>query len=225
VDKAPAWTSHDVVKFIRGFGFGKVGHCGTLDPAATGLLVIVLGRATRLADRFAGQDKVYAGTLTLGVETASQDADGAVTARHDWQAVTPAQVRAALAGFVGPQLQIPPMVSALKQGGRRLYDLARRGVTVARAPRPITVYTLEIVRLELPQVAFQVACSKGTYVRTLAADLGTRLGCGAHLTSLRRCASGRFRVEDAVTIDQLRAGDRAAVCARVIPLATALAQA
>jgi tRNA pseudouridine55 synthase len=224
VDKPPAWTSHDVVSFIRRFGFRKVGHCGTLDPAATGLLVIVIGRATRQADRFAGQDKVYDAVLRLGVETASQDADGEVTARRDWQGVTSEQVRAAMAAFVGPQLQIPPMVSAIKQDGRRLYELARRGLTVERPPRPITVHALDILRLELPEVAFRVACSKGTYVRTLSADIGTRLGCGAHLQSLRRCASGRFRVEDAFPLDQIRTWDLATVCAKAIALDAAVSR-
>jgi tRNA pseudouridine55 synthase len=219
VDKPAEWTSHDVVNFIRRrFGIAKVGHCGTLDPAATGLLILVLGKATKLADRFSGQDKLYAGTMRLGVETDSQDADGKVTATHDVAGIGEGQVRAAAAGFVGEIMQVPPMVSAIKLNGRPLYKLARKGQVVEREPRPVTIHSFEIGAVALPDVTFTVACSKGTYVRTLCADLGAKLGCGAHLLCLRRLRSGEFDVKDAVTLDTIKTWDRATLLAKMTPL-------
>jgi tRNA pseudouridine55 synthase len=220
VDKAPEWTSHDVVNLVRRrFGFRKVGHCGTLDPGATGLLVVVLERATKLSAQLMGGDKLYEGTLRLGVETFSQDSDGEVTATHELGPLTAEDVCAAAAGFVGDIQQIPPMVSAVKQNGQPLYKRARRGQVVEREPRSVTVHAFEILRVELPDVSFRVKCSKGTYVRTLAADLGTRLGCGAHLCGLRRLASGPFQVEDAVPVAELKSwDDRERVLSAMIPM-------
>lgn len=225
VDKPKAWTSHDVVKFIRGFGIKKVGHCGTLDPAATGLLVVVLGRATKLSNRFTGQDKHYEGAMTLGIETFTQDAEGEVTAEHDWQHVTEDQVRQACAQFEGEQMQMPPMVSAKKQGGQKLYKLARQGKTVERESRPITVHEFVVTEIALPEVSFRMHCSKGTYVRTLAADIGQQLGCGAHLSRLRRTASGRFSLDAAYPIDEIRTWNRQILYSKSMTLETAVTYA
>ena len=221
VDKPPDWTSHDVVNFIRRrFSISKVGHCGTLDPIATGLLVVLLGRATKLSARLVTQDKVYAGALCLGVETHTQDRAGEVTATAETGEVTEAALRATFARFCGPLLQVPPMVSALKQDGRRLYKLARAGQEVDRAPRPIHIHRLEIDAVELPMVRFTVHCSKGTYVRTLCADIGRELGCGAHLHDLRRLRSGNFRVDDAHTIETIKSWDRPTFISHMMPLAS-----
>ncbi len=208
VDKPADWTSHDVVGFVRGFGIRKVGHCGTLDPAATGLLVLVMGKATKLTDRFNTQDKVYEGEMCLGIETHSQDAQGEVTRRGDWSGVSPEQVRAVCAEFVGAQLQIPPMVSAKKVNGKRLYKYARKGIEIDRPPKSIVIHHLDIREIELPMTSIAVKCSKGTYIRTLCHDIGRRLGCGAHLHSLRRIQSGDFDVADAYAMPEIRQWDR-----------------
>ena len=222
VDKPGAWTSHDVVKFIRGFGFKKVGHCGTLDPQATGLLVVVLGRATKLTDRFSGHAKAYDGVAQLGTETYSQDAEGEITATHDWSHVTPELLYQTFAQFVGEQMQIPPMVSAKKQGGKRLYKLARKGLEVEREPKPITISRLEITEINLPEVAFSLDCSKGTYVRTLCSDIGRKLNCGAFLKELTRISSGPFHLDDAYDIEEIRGWNKAQLMEKMIPMEQAL---
>jgi tRNA pseudouridine55 synthase len=222
VDKPLEWTSHDVVGFVRGFGFKKVGHCGTLDPAATGLLVLLIGRATKLSDALTGQDKIYEGRLTIGIETFSHDADSEVVAEADWSAVTEVAVRETMAGFVGEQEQIPPMVSAKKVGGKRLYKEARKGNIIEREPRPITIHELDIAEVALPHVMFRVHCTKGTYVRTLCHDIGQTLGCGGHLSALRRLASGRFSLDDGYAMDTLRGWDRAALIDHLIPIERAV---
>jgi tRNA pseudouridine55 synthase len=206
VDKPQDWTSHDVVNCIRGrFRLGKVGHCGTLDPLATGLLVVVLGRATKLAEQFSGADKTYAATLRIGTETDSQDSTGKVIAEHDWSMVTPESVRTVFSTFLGPQLQMPPMVSAIKRDGQPLYKLARQGREVEREARPIVIQSIEITRLELPDVDFIVTSSKGTYVRTLCSDIGAKLGCGGLMSALRRVRSGQFSLADGVvTMEQVK---------------------
>jgi tRNA pseudouridine55 synthase len=220
VDKPQDWTSHDVVNFVRRrFAIRKVGHCGTLDPIATGLLVLLLGRATRLSARLLSQDKVYTGVLRLGVETDSLDRAGEVTATADPDGITLEAVRAAATHFVGAIMQIPPMVSALKRDGQRLYKLARRGQEVEREPRPVRIHRFDIDAVELPLVHFTVHCSKGTYIRSLCADLGRELGCGAHLHDLRRQRSGSFRLEDAYTIETIKTWDRPTFLARMTPLA------
>ena len=223
VDKPLAWTSHDVVKFIRRFGFKKVGHCGTLDPAATGLLIVVIGRATKLTDLFAGQDKTYVGSLRLGIETFTQDAEGEVIAEADWTGVTEADVRRVFGEFVGEQMQVPPMVSAKKQGGETLYKLASKGIVVEREPRPIVIHSLDIREIALPEVKFEAKCSKGTYIRTLSADIGTRLGCGAHLNGLCRTVSGRFSLTQAVSMDSIKTWNRETLLQHMLPLERALA--
>lgn len=218
VDKPAGWTSHDVVKFVRGFGFKKVGHGGTLDPQATGLLVLLIGRATKLTDKFATSDKCYDGTLELGVETSTQDAEGEVLAEYDWSTVTEEEARDACSEFVGDLMQTPPMVSAKKQGGKKLYKLARKGIEVEREPKPITIHRLDVTRVALPEISFSLSCTKGTYVRTLCADIGERLGCGAHLKELRRTSSGCFELADAVDIETIREWTKDDILEHFIPL-------
>ncbi len=206
VDKPAGWTSFDVVNFVRSkFHIPKVGHCGTLDPAATGLLVLLLGKFTLLSQKFSGENKVYVATLRIGLETDTEDMDGHVVAEHDWSLVTEERLRRELASFVGVQRQTPPMVSAVKKDGRKLYELARRGLEIERESREITVFSLDVTRVELPLCDFTMCCSKGTYVRTLCADVGRKLGCGGVLQWLRRLRSGSFDVSDALTVERLKA--------------------
>ncbi len=199
IDKEAGWTSHDVVARSRGvLGTRKVGHSGTLDPDATGVLVLGVGRATRLLRFLTVLGKEYTGQIVLGSTTTTLDSSGDVTATYDMAAVTSAEAAEAAARFVGEIEQIPPMVSAVKVGGRRLHEIAREGGEVERAPRPVTVHQFDIAPADEPGVYdVVVACSSGTYVRTLAADLGEALGGGAHLRNLRRTAVGSFTLADA----------------------------
>ncbi|MCX7887418.1 MAG: tRNA pseudouridine(55) synthase TruB, partial [Verrucomicrobiae bacterium] len=179
VDKPVGLTSHDVVDRVRRhFGFRKVGHCGTLDPGATGLLVLVLERATKLQEKFLADDKTYEGTLRLGITTDTQDADGKVLSERPVPPLTAAEVEAVFARFMGDVRQVPPMVSAKKVHGTPLYKLARKGKTVDREPRTVHVYELRLLRFDPPCVDFRLVCTKGTYVRTLCHDIGEALGCG-----------------------------------------------
>ena len=204
VDKPAGPTSHDVVDAIRRtFGIKKVGHCGTLDPNATGLLIIVLGRGTKLSERLMGDDKVYEGTVKFGEATDSHDADGELTGSLPVMPMTLEQLNEEAATFVGDQMQVPPMVSAIKKNGVPLYKLARQGLEVEREPRLIHIYNFRFTEYAEPLGKFRVACTKGTYIRSLAHDLGQKLGCGAHLTALRRCASGKFEVADALPLKAL----------------------
>ncbi len=210
VDKPAAWTSFDVVNFVRArFNIPKVGHCGTLDPAATGLLVLVLGKFTRLSGALSGVDKVYEATLKLGVETDTEDMDGNIISESDYSHVTAEMLEDTVKSFMGKSMQIPPMVSALKKDGKRLYELAREGKEVEREPRPIEVFDIKTTRIELPECDFTVHCSKGTYVRTLASDMGKKLGCGAVLSALRRTSVGKFSIADAVSVDTLKTFEQA----------------
>jgi tRNA pseudouridine55 synthase len=219
VDKAPGMTSHDVVAITRrALNTKKVGHCGTLDPLATGLLLITIGRGTKIQDLLMSEDKEYVGTLELGKETASQDADGEVLATCPVPDLTREQIDAAFAKFHGDFYQLPPMVSAIKKDGVPLYKLARQGKVVEREPRFVHVYAHEIQAVRLPEIDFRVVCSKGFYVRTYSHDIGQELGCGAHLKALRRTKSGRFSVEGAVTVAELKAGPMEAIAARVLSL-------
>lgn len=219
VDKPAGPTSHDIVECIRSqFGIAKVGHAGTLDPAATGLLILLLGRGTKLSEKLMADDKVYAGWMRLGETTDSYDADGAVTATAPVPPLDVEKLNAAAESFLGDQLQTPPMVSAVKKDGVPLYKLARKGIEVPREPRLIHIYNFRFTAYEEPYGAFRVACTKGTYVRSLAHDLGQKLGCGAHLATLRRVVSGRFDVADAVEFEQLLKMSRAELEQRVIPI-------
>lgn len=218
VDKPPGMTSHDVVDAIRRqFKIKKVGHCGTLDPAATGLLVIVLGKGTKLSEKLMGDDKVYEGRIKFGETTSSYDAEGEILAVDPVPQLTVETLNQAAETFVGDLLQVPPMVSAVKQGGIPLYKMARQGMEVERKPRLIHVYQFRFSSYSEPLAEFRVACTKGTYIRSLAHDLGQKLGCGAHLSSLRRLACGRFDIADARGLDDLLRMSLSELEKRVIP--------
>ncbi len=205
VDKAPGMTSHDVVALVRRqLQIKKVGHCGTLDPIATGLLILTLGRGTKIQDLLMSEDKEYVGTMSLGATTDTQDRAGKILEERPVPELTEENVGAAFAKFRGDFYQIPPMVSAIKQGGVKLYQLARQGKVVEREPRLVHVYRSSIDRIAAPEIDFSVVCSKGFYVRTYAHDIGELLGCGAHLQELRRTRSGRFDLTRAVTVEQIR---------------------
>jgi tRNA pseudouridine55 synthase len=213
-------TSHDVVAIARrALGIKKIGHCGTLDPMATGLLMLVVGRATKIQDLLMSEDKQYEGTLTLGATTSTQDKEGEVLEQREVPALAAAELAAAFDRYVGPFEQIPPMVSAIKMDGVPLYKLARKGVEVERAPRPVYVTDYQIKRVALPEVEFVVNCSKGFYVRTYAHDIGAALGCGGHLSALRRTRSGKFTLDRAVPVALLKAGDREAIAKAMVSLA------
>ena len=202
-DKPAGMTSHDVVDRVRRIsGQRRVGHTGTLDPAATGVLVVCLGQATRVAEYLMASDKLYRAQIRLGVSTDTHDAEGEVTATAEVD-VSEEEVRKALASFVGSIQQIPPMYSALKREGVPLYKLARQGITVEREPRSVKIHSIELLEWNPPLLTIQVKCSPGTYIRALARDLGQRLDCGAHLQSLTRLASGHFTLEKAVSLDEL----------------------
>ena len=202
VDKDAGWTSHDVVAKSRGLlGTRKVGHSGTLDPDATGILLLGVGRVTRLLRFLTALPKTYTCDIVLGAETTTLDDSGEVVATYDMSSVTFAQIEAAARGLTGDIMQIPPMVSAVKIDGRRLHELAREGIEVERAPRPVTVHRFTVTPTgEAHIIRAEVECSSGTYVRTLAADLGTALGGGAHLRDLRRTAIGSFSLADALPL-------------------------
>lgn len=205
VDKAADWTSHDAVNCVRRrFAIKKTGHCGTLDPFATGLLILLLGKSTKQQDILMGHDKRYSATMRLGIETDSQDCTGEVVAEKPVPEFSEAQLLKVAESFIGEQQQLPPMHSAIKINGQPLYKLAHKGKVVEREPRNIVVHEFKITRIALPEVDFEVLCSKGTYVRTLAADFGARLGCGAHLVALRRLAIGEFSVADAAGIEDIK---------------------
>jgi len=209
VDKPAEWTSFDVAAKLRGvFHERRVGHGGTLDPMATGVLPLFLGRATRALPYFEEfGDKEYIAGLRLGMETDTEDTTGETLATHPVNA-TPEQVRAAVEALVGPQMQVPPMYSAIRVNGQRLYDLARQGKTVERKARPVTIHEAELLSGEGADYLFRVRCSKGTYVRTLCAQIGQILGCGGCMSSLRRTAAGCYDIAQAVTMEQiLTAGD------------------
>lgn len=220
IDKSPDMTSHDAVAIgRRALNTKKIGHCGTLDPMATGLLMLVVGRATKIQDLLMSEDKEYQGTMTLGKVTSSQDKEGEVIAESEVPTLSAEQIHAAFDAFLGDFEQIPPMVSAIKVGGVPLYKMARQGKEIERKPRPITVTSYDIHRIELPQIDFTVRCSKGFYVRTYAHDIGAKLGCGGHLSALRRTRSGKFTLDRAVTIDELKTLGREELIRRMITLA------
>ena len=222
VDKAPDMTSHDVVaiarRALRSMGVEKVGHCGTLDPLATGLLILTIGKGTKIQDLIMAEDKEYVGTMRLGEVTDSQDADGEITETKPVPELTREQLDAAFAKYHGDFYQTPPMVSAIKMNGVPLYKLARKGQIVEREPRFVHVYAHEINEVRMPEIDFRVVCSKGFYVRTYAHDIGQELGCGAHLRALRRTKSGKFSVEGAITVDAIKNGDTDAILQKIMTL-------
>jgi tRNA pseudouridine55 synthase len=222
IDKPAGITSFEVVRRVRrALKVRKVGHLGTLDPFATGLLPLALGEATKLAPFLMEEDKTYLAILKLGEETDTQDLTGKVVARSE-SLPEPEDIHRAAARFAGEIEQVPPMYSAVHYQGERLYKLARRGEAVQPEPRRVMIYRLEVKEIALPQVTIEVACGKGTYIRTLAADLGRSLGCGAHLTALRRLAVGPFRVETALPLADLETLSREDIHRRLIPLADCL---
>jgi tRNA pseudouridine55 synthase len=220
IDKAPDMTSHDVVAIARrALNTKKIGHCGTLDPMATGLLMLVVGRATKIQDLLMSEAKEYVGTMTLGAVTSTQDRQGEILEAKEVPAFSEVEIRNAFDGFMGDFEQIPPMVSAIKKDGVPLYKLARKGQTIERDPRPVSVTGYQVTRIELPEVDFVVNCSKGFYVRTYAHDIGERLGCGGHLSALRRTRSGKFTLDRAVTVADLKTAPREDLLKAMVSLA------
>lgn len=221
VDKPGGMTSHDVINHIRrAAGTRRVGHAGTLDPLATGVLLVCVGRATRLVEYLVGQPKTYVTTVRLGQTTNTYDADGEVVQTRPVTHLTPNIIAQALAAFRGPIQQKPPLYSAIKIDGQPLYKLARRGETVAVPPRDVTIYDLSLLALDLPDIELEVTCSSGTYVRSLAYDLGEALGCGGHVAALRRTAVGNFTIQDTVALATLT---QETVSNYLLPMATAVA--
>ncbi len=219
VDKPTDHTSHDVVARLRGkLQMKRIGHAGTLDPSATGLLIMLIGKATKVSQYLMSADKEYVGTVKLGEVTNTQDADGEVLETRPVPDLSDEGVQSAMAQFKGDQYQIPPMYSAIKIDGVPLYKKARKGEDVEREPRFIRVMDFELIRWESPELDFRVHSTKGTYVRTLAHDLGDRLGCGGHLRRLRRTASGELRVDQATSLDELLAMPVTAIHQRLLPV-------
>lgn len=219
IDKPAGPTSHDIVDVVRHeFGIKKVGHCGTLDPNATGLLVLVLGKATKLSEKLMSSDKVYQGAIKLGVTTNTYDAEGEVQLTRPIPDLTLADLNQTAQTFVGDQMQLPPMVSAVKKDGVPLYKLARKGIEVERKERFMHIYRFAFSAFSEDTASFDVACTKGAYVRTLAYDFGEKLGCGAHLASLRRVSSGSFNVADACPFEQIVKLSVTELAERVIPI-------
>jgi tRNA pseudouridine55 synthase len=219
VDKPGGLTSHDVVyRLRRKLAMQRIGHAGTLDPMATGVLVMLIGKATRISQYLISLDKVYEGEITLGVSTNSQDAEGEVMETRPVPALTEDEVRAAMGGFLGDQYQVPPMFSAVKIDGVPLYKRARQGEEVVREPRFIRVAAFELLSFTAPKLAFRLACTKGTYVRTIAHDLGQKLGCGAHLSALRRTASGKFELGQCLPLAEILELPLTEIGQRLIPV-------
>jgi tRNA pseudouridine55 synthase len=204
INKPYEWTSFDIIRKLRYIlKIKKIGHAGTLDPLATGLLIVCTGKFTKRINDFMAQEKEYTGTITLGAVTPTFDLESEPVNNKDVSAITPDQIHAATAAFTGHILQVPPMHSAIKKDGKRVYELARRGETIELEPRKLFIKSFEITRIDMPVCSFKVVCSTGTYIRSLANDFGAALGCGGYLSSLCRTAIGGFRLEDALTMDQL----------------------
>lgn len=225
VHKEAGWTSHDVVARIRGKLRGmKLGHAGTLDPAATGVLPLLVGRGTRIAEYLLEWDKTYLAGLRLGETTDTQDATGTLLQRAPTESITEERVREVAAEFEGPIQQVPPMYSAVKVGGVPLYKAARAGRDVARQAREVTVSRLDVVRVQIPDVTLRVACSKGTYIRTLCADIGQRLGVGGHMTMLVRERVGPLTLEQALRVEEVESRlEQGTLAASMLTLDEALA--
>lgn len=219
VDKPKGLTSHDVVYHLRRkLQMKKIGHAGTLDPMATGVLVMLIGKATRISQYLMSVDKIYEGEATLGVMTDSQDAEGEVMETRPVPALTEDQTREVMKTFLGDQYQTPPMHSAIKKNGVPLYKLARKGEEVEREPRFIRISAFNLLSFALPKLTFDLHCTKGTYVRTVAYDLGQKLGCGAHLSGLRRTGSGKFTIDQCLPLETIEALSLADIEKRLIPV-------
>jgi len=218
IDKPQGLTSHDVVDRIRRkLKMKRIGHAGTLDPGATGLLVILVGKATKLSQYLMSLSKVYEGTVVLGAETDSQDSDGEVVVEQPVPDLTEEEILEFMKQFEGDQYQTPPMYSAKKVNGVPLYKMARKGKEVEREPRFIRISSFQMDKWESPRIDFTIACSKGTYVRTVAHDLGKTIGCGAHLTDLRRTEIERFQIEDSIPLDEFEEMTLAEIQKELIP--------
>lgn len=206
INKEKGYTSHDVVAKLRGIvGQKKIGHTGTLDPDATGVLPVCLGKATKLCDMLTDKNKTYETVMLLGISTDTQDISGEVLSEGDTSALSEELVKGAIMSFVGDYMQVPPMYSALKVNGKKLYELAREGIVVERKARPVTILDIQIKEINLPRVRMEVSCSKGTYIRTLCNDIGEKLGCGACMEELLRTKVSRFELKDSLTLDEVRA--------------------
>ena len=225
IRKEKGFTSHDVVAKLRGIlHMKKIGHTGTLDPDAVGVLPVALGKGTKLVDLITDKEKTYEAVLRLGITTDTQDMSGTVLEEKPVNA-TEQQVRETIAGFVGEQLQIPPMYSALKINGKKLYELAREGKTVERKARPVCFYQIEVLDIQLPVVQIRVTCSKGTYIRTLCHDIGQKLGCGGCMEQLLRTRVGRFSLEESHTLSEVeQAVSEGTVCKWIYPVENVLAE-
>jgi len=218
IDKPYGCSSFDVLRKLKyHFGITKLGHAGTLDPLATGLLVVVLGKATKLSQMLMCNQKEYTGIIQLGIETSTYDAEGEIVSTQSVDGISQEQVQQVMKGFLGDQYQQPPMFSAKKKNGVPLYKLARKGQEVEREPNFITIFSFEMEHFALPNVTFRVKCSKGTYIRSLAYDLGKKVGCGAHLASLRRTRSGSLGIDQAITLDELLEQTTSFLMERLIP--------
>jgi tRNA pseudouridine55 synthase len=219
IDKPTDHTSHDVVARLRGkLKMKRIGHAGTLDPMATGILIMLIGKATRVSQYLMSLDKEYTGTITLGKVTTTQDAEGEMLETRPVPPLTEADIRQTARSFVGDQYQTPPMFSAIKIDGVPLYKKARQGEEVEREPRFIRIASFDVTRFESPQIDFVLRCSKGTYVRTIAHDFGQKLGCGAHLSKLRRTGSGKFTISQCVTLDEIQAMTLPDIEKRLLPV-------
>lgn len=204
IDKSSGITSHDVVNLLRKkLNIKKIGHAGTLDPEATGLLILLINRATKLAAKFLNLDKTYEVKMNLGISTNTADATGKVIAKRIVPEFSLGYLEEILMGFKGEILQVPPMFSAKKIAGKKLYLLARKGIEIERKPQKVNILSLKIIKFDLPGIYFLVKCSSGTYIRALCQDMGEKLGCGAHMSALRRLACGDFKVEEALPIVKL----------------------
>jgi len=204
VNKPDGFTSHDIVARIRRqFKMRRVGHAGTLDPLATGVLIILLGRSTKLFERFSSFDKGYLATLILGTSTNSADIEGQIIKQQPYKHITRREVEDAFRRFVGDIKQRPPMFSAVKFKGKKLYQLARQGIEIEREPRNVSVRSLELIEFNPPEIKFTVECSKGTYIRQLAHDIGDLLGCGACISQIQRTKVGSFNIKDAIKVEDV----------------------
>ncbi|MFQ5480732.1 MAG: tRNA pseudouridine(55) synthase TruB [Thermodesulfobacteriota bacterium] len=222
-DKPAGWSSHDVVRRVkRLLGAAKVGHLGTLDPAATGVLPLVINRATRFASWLERGEKEYAVEMTLGAETETYDSEGPIIRESDPGEITAGDLERVLSGFRGTISQVPPMFSAVKRKGRPLYKLARKGITIERPPRDVEIFALEMTSIDMPVVSFTLRCGRGTYVRSLCHDAGKMLGCGAYMSALRRIQSGAFHISEAIDPAAL---EKEALEGAIIPLGEALLRA
>jgi tRNA pseudouridine55 synthase len=204
IDKPLRWTSFDVIRKLRSiFRIKKIGHAGTLDPLATGLLIVCTGKLTKKINEYMGMPKRYVATITLGFVTPTYDLESEPEQPKPVEDITVEKIEAVLQQFTGPIMQVPPAHSAIKQDGKRVYELARAGKEVKLEPRPVTIYEVKMLRFELPEIELDIACSTGTYIRSLAHDIGQALGCGAYLSALRRTAIGGFTVEEAMLPEQV----------------------